>query len=272
MDRTPVKVLHFRRNRARPLRQPRVVIEERPLLIDVRGGDQFTIMRTPGHDRELVVGFLFSEGIIESVDDLRDLRACPSNRDRYRVSIAGARRSQAKRNLVVTAACGLCGRQEIDRLINSLPTIDDGFAVAAEVLYGLSDRLRSVQSLFTATGGSHAAAAFARDGHIRLVGEDVGRHNALDKVLGQALLTRVSLTDCGVFLSGRTSVEMIIKAARGRIPLVAAVSAPSARAVEVATKLRIILCGFVRGQEFTVYSQPDRIQAAAGSPGTRSGR
>ena len=258
-DAARVAIVHFRRGLPKRAVEERLLIEERPLTIDVVGTGQFTIMRTPGFEEELITGFLFSEGLIDRVEQVLLVDECPSSPDQYRVRITSEKQNKSRRNLTVSSSCGLCGRTDLGELVKHLGVVSEGIEVEKDVLYRLPKLVAPQQTLFAKTGGSHAAALFASDGKIILVREDLGRHNALDKVVGSALLTDLPLADKGIFLSGRASLEMVLKAARSRIALVAAVSAPSSRAVEAAKQFGITLCGFVRGEEFAVYCHDWRI-------------
>ena len=256
----PFDVACYTRSRSVSEKGVRTVVRESALAIGVDGKSEYVIMRTPGHDRELALGFLFSEGMIHAVSDVTMLMECPDapGAITVRTTLAG---SVVERNLVVNSSCGLCGRADLESLLRSLPEAEGDFRLDPSVLYGVPQAVRKAQTLFTETGGTHAAALFDRSGRIVAVREDVGRHNALDKVIGHALLTGGRMNEMGAFLSGRASLEMIVKAARARIPLVAAVSAPTDAAVDAARRLGITLCGFVRGDEITVYSREDRLCA-----------
>ena len=258
-DAARVEIVHFRRGMPNRTAEERLVIGERPLNIDVVGTGQFTIMRTPGFEEELITGFLFSEGLIDRVEQLLLVEECPSSPDLYRVRITSEQQIKSRRNLTVSSSCGLCGRADLDELVKNLGVVSAGIEVVKDVLYRLPKLVGPHQTLFAKTGGSHAAALFDSDCKIILLREDLGRHNALDKVVGSALLWGLPLADKGVFLSGRASLEMVLKAARSRIALVAAVSAPSCWAVEAAKQFGITLCGFVRGEEFAVYCHDWRI-------------
>ncbi len=258
-DAARVEIVHFRRGHPGRAPQERLVIEEQPLTVDVLGTGQFTIMRTPGFEEELITGFLFAEGLIDCIEQVRLLEECSSSPNYYRVRLAPEPQRPTRRNLTVTSSCGLCGRMELEELEKHLGRVEGGIEVTKDVLYRLPTAVAEQQTLFKKTGGSHATALFDSTGAILLVREDLGRHNAFDKVVGAALSAAVPLQDKGVFLSGRASLEMVLKAARSRIALVAAVSAPSSRAIEVAHRLGITLCGFVRGEEFAVYSHDRRI-------------
>lgn len=240
-----------------------LVIGVNPAVGGPGGAANYTIMRTPGHDRELTVGFLFTEGIINSLDDIAALTECPETPNSIAVTTTGPVSAPASRNLVVSSSCGLCGRADIDALLKRLGKIRSDIRINSDILYDLPDAVKARQALFQATGAAHAAALFDEHGSLMVVREDVGRHNALDKVIGHALLTAVDLGRLGVFLSGRASLELIIKAARGRLPIVVAVSAPTAAAVMTAEQLGITLAGFARESGFTIYAGADRIDLPA---------
>jgi FdhD protein len=259
MQTAQVKMIYYC-HRAHDRRyETRQLIEEEPLTIDILGGGRFTLMRTPGQDENLIVGFLFSEGIINGVDEILTMTRCPDRADLYRVRIADEKRRGVRRNLVVNSSCGLCGRTDVDALVNDLGVIENGIEIPIDVLYRLPGLFKRDQRLFDETGGSHAAAIFDRRGEIEVLHEDLGRHNALDKVIGHGLLHGLAMGERGVFLSGRISLEMIVKAARARFALLAAISAASARAVATAQRLGLTVCGFVRGDEIAVYSHDWRI-------------
>lgn len=252
-------MVHFEGGRTDGQPASRWLVEERVLTIEVQGGEKYHILRTPGQDRELCVGFLLSEGLIEKVEDLLTLQECSDDPNTIRVRLPGRTGEAGRRNLAVRTSCGLCGKVDLEAMQKNLGLIDHGVAVPIQALYRLPDQVRARQELFRQTGSTHAAALFDGDGEILAVREDLGRHNAMDKVLGWALLAGRSTANLGCFLSGRVSLEMIIKAARGRIALVAAVSAPTLTAVDLANRLGIALCGFVRGDEVVVYSHHRRI-------------
>lgn len=251
-------VVHWRRGHG-PRDEERGLVREAPLVIQLVGHGSFTIMRTPGHDLDLAVGFLLAEGAIEGMGDIVELRACDGGdtvKVWLRVGLAGA----IHRNLVVQSSCGLCGHEDAGAIVSGLDAVCGGLCVPVELLYAMPARLRAEQGLFEQTGGCHAAALFDVDGSIRVLGEDLGRHSALDKVLGHAARFGVPTDDAGVILSGRTSLEMVVKAVRARIGLVMAISAPSDAAVDAADRLGVTLCGFARGDEVGVYSHPWRVR------------
>jgi len=236
------------------------VISEFPLTIRVND-DSFTVMRTPGDDRELVTGFLFTEGLIESLDDINTLSQCEDSP--HVVTVKTKRQSgSTPRNMIITSSCGLCGHENIQALLENLKRLDYPMKMPLDILFRIPARVRESQFLFSQTGGAHAAALFNTKGNLKAVREDVGRHNALDKLLGYALLAGIATKESGIFLSGRVSLELIIKVVRARVPLIAAVSAPTAAAVQAADRLGITLCGFMRGNEVSVYANGWQIDRA----------
>jgi FdhD protein len=237
----------------------RSVIVESALVIGVNGKSDYTIMRTPGNDRELAAGFLFTEGIIESVNEIMMLRECPETPHAIAVQTANASAAPVNRNLVVSSSCGLCGRADMDALLDSLGRITEGIEVPYSVIYDIPRQVIPAQYLFKAAGATHAAALFDEEGTIFVVREDIGRHNAMDKVIGAALLRGKPTAKMGVFLSGRVSLELIIKAARSGISVMVSVSAPTDAAVTMADKLGITLTCFARESGFTIYAHPERI-------------
>ncbi len=228
-------------------------------------------MRTPGHDIDLVHGFLLAEGIVTTHEEIREIRYCAgaddSGANSYNVlevfldGPAGAR-PRRQRNFLANSACGVCGTTSIDEVerTSAYPPASDPITVDHRVLLDLPNRLRARQKVFEHTGGLHAAGLFTAVGDLIASREDVGRHNAVDKALGWALKEgRVPLTGSMLMLSGRASFELVQKASMAGVAVVAAVSAPSSLAVELAERAGITLVGFVRGSSLNVYSRPDRV-------------
>jgi FdhD protein len=248
----------------RESREDLVAVEE-----PVDGRVLLTTMRTPGADRELALGLLLSERVVWTPDDIGTVEVCRDADRRNVVNVSlvepasgRARAADASRRLVSpTSACGVCGRQSIDDLRTGLPGVEQGFFATASAITSCPDRLRGAQPVFAKTGGLHAAALVTGDGAVVAVAEDVGRHNAVDKVIGAQLLAdRFPLSDVLLFVSGRTSFEIVQKAGCAGIPMVASVSAPSSLAVELADELGITLVGFVRGASYNVYTHPERVR------------
>jgi FdhD protein len=229
-------------------------------------------MRTPGNDHELALGFLFTEGIVQRVNEVETIdhvpETCRENRGNVIVVKlkAGAvpNLSQVERNFYTTSSCGVCGKGSISAIYtlpNSQVNAADDFLVTPELLYCLPGRLAACQEIFSQTGGLHAAALFSAGGELLLVREDVGRHNALDKLIGAALsVENISLHQCILLLSGRAGFELVQKAAMAGIPCIAAVGAPSSLAVSLANEFGITLAGFLRSNRCNLYSAPQRIQ------------
>ena len=229
-------------------------------------------MRTPGHDVELAHGFLLTEGVITAADDLAAARYCDSVDDTgantynvLDVALAPGVAPPAagvERNFYTTSSCGVCGKASLHavRLRTRFSPAADPVRVAADTLYALPDALRGAQRVFDSTGGLHAAGLFAADGTPLVVREDVGRHNAVDKVLGWALQHgRVPATGCVLMVSGRASFELVQKAVMAGVPVLAAVSAPSSLAVALAGEAGTTLVGFLRGHAMNVYAGAGRI-------------
>ncbi|MBP2181446.1 FdhD protein [Amycolatopsis magusensis] len=267
--RKPVVKLTTRGERTRP----DALAAEEPLELRVDGRALAVTMRTPGHDVELAHGFLLSEGVLGSREDVRTARYCDGTDDEGRntynvldLTLAEgvpAPDTGVERNFYTTSSCGVCGKAALDavKLRTRFPPADSDFSVSSDLLAKLPDQLRSRQKVFDATGGLHAAALFDTTGELLVVREDVGRHNAVDKVLGWALLEgRVPLPQAGLLVSGRASFELVQKAAMAGIPLLAAVSAPSSLAVELAAEQGITVVGFLRGDSMNLYTRDERVQ------------
>jgi FdhD protein len=263
-----------------PVRRPDTLAAEEPMELRVGGRALAVTMRTPGHDVELAHGFLLTEGVITAADDVTTARWCDSvdetGANTYNVldvALApGVAPPEAgvERNFYTTSSCGVCGKASLDavRLRTRFSPADDPVRIDAATLYALPDALREAQRIFDSTGGLHAAGLFTPDGTPLVVREDVGRHNAVDKVLGWALLNgRVPALGCVLMVSGRASFELVQKAVMAGIPVLAAVSAPSSLAVALAVEAGTTLVGFLRGQSLNVYAGGERItpQATVGA-------
>jgi FdhD protein len=244
---------------------------EEPMEIRVAGPGERPIsvavtMRTPGHEEELAVGFLYSEGLIDGPEVLGVEVGDPADASQpddivvVRLSRPFDPSVIAERHFVATASCGICGKATIDEVEVRCRPIPAGPVVSRAVVIGLPDQLRAAQDAFEQTGGLHAAGLFTPNGELIALREDVGRHNALDKLVGsQVLAGRAPLNRRLLLVSGRTSFEIVQKAAVAGLPIVCAVSAPSDLAVEAAERLGVTLIGFLRGDGFNLYSRPERI-------------
>ncbi|TGD90594.1 formate dehydrogenase accessory sulfurtransferase FdhD [Mycolicibacterium sp. CH28] len=248
-----------------------LVVEE-PLEIRVDGSPLTVTMRTPGSDVELAQGFLLTEGVIADRDDVLTVRYCRGTGEdgvnTYNVLDVTLRPGvpmpdvDVTRNFYTTSSCGVCGKSSIDavRLTSRHPPGDDPSTVDAATITAMPAQLRSAQKVFASTGGLHGAALFSTDGTALVVREDVGRHNAVDKVIGWALeANRIPLAGTVLLVSGRVSFELTQKAVMAGIPVLAAVSAPSSLAVDLATQSGLTLVAFLRGASMNVYSRADRI-------------
>jgi len=243
---------------------------ERALEIRVDGQPLAVTLRTPGHDRELALGFLAAESVVRSLADVRDLvehpAACSDEPDGIEVTLTPGTPvdwARLERHFAATSACGLCGRAHLESLRAGLAPVDSAFRVAAGTLLAWPERLRLEQRAFARTGGLHAAAYAGSDLVPELLREDVGRHNAVDKVGGALLAQGRYPVQAGVlWVSGRAGAEIVLKAARAGIPVLAAVGAPSSLAVELAEAARMTLIGFMREGRMNVYTGAERLEPA----------
>ncbi|MDE0074204.1 MAG: formate dehydrogenase accessory sulfurtransferase FdhD [Gammaproteobacteria bacterium] len=265
------------RDRDRTMRQDVVAVEE-PLEIRVRfaEGDEWqtrsvsVTMRTPGDDFELAAGFLFAEGLVSDRRDVHEISYCTGDEQQeynlLEVRLAPDASFDAgllNRNFYMTSSCGVCGKASLEAIEvqGCAPVADGTLSVRADVLKGLPDSLRAAQPVFEKTGGIHASGLFDRDGALLALREDVGRHNALDKLIGREFLAgRLPLADRIVLVSGRTSFELMQKATMAGVPVVAAVGAPSSLAVELARRFNVTLVGFTRATGFNVYAGRARVR------------
>ncbi len=247
------------------------LVGEEPMAIRAAGPGQEPIevavtMRTPGHEAELAVGFLRTEGLIDGSEVVDVAFGDPSGSsqpdDEVLVRLARPFDASlvAERHFVATASCGICGKASLDEIAVRCDALPPGPVVSREVILSLPDRLRAAQAMFETTGGLHASGLFSADGELLELREDVGRHNALDKLIGsQVLAGRLPLHDRIVLVSGRVSFELVQKAAVAGVPILCAVSAPSDLAVEAAERLGQTLVGFLRGDGFNVYAHAERL-------------
>ncbi len=251
-----------------PVESDDLVAREEPLEIRVRGRGIAVTMRTPGHDDELAAGFLLAEGLIRERREIVDIAHCTQGEAAHlgntlNVFVAPSVEvdfDQLTRHVFASSSCGLCGKATIEAVQQHFAPVESKVTVTAETLAALPGKLRAAQATFEETGGLHAAAIFTRRGKLIVLREDVGRHNAVDKVLGYGLLHHLLPFDQHVLLvSGRASFEILQKALAARVAVIAAVSAPSSLAVEFARESGQTLVGFLRGGKMNVYSRPERI-------------
>ncbi len=267
------------RDGAAEAREDRVTVEE-PLEIRVGAQTLAVTMRTPGHDFDLAAGWLLAEGIVRHPEEIVRLEHCRAVRSPEEegnvvivraTSASGDALDRARRILVTSSSCGLCGKGSIESVRGEFPPVESDARVSAEVLGGLPEKLRGAQATFAQTGGLHGAGVFDLDGSLLASREDVGRHNAVDKVIGHLFRQgRVPLSRAVLLVSGRVSFEIVQKAVAAGIPIVAAVSAPSSLAIDLARESRVALIGFLRDGGFNLYSEEGRLALPApvrGSPG-----
>src|SRR5690348_12594475 len=254
---------------------PDAVVTEEPLQLLLDGVELSVVMRTPGEDVELATGLMFAEGIVRSREEIKSVRiSAESGETEMRVPVdasivesnqvdvrlSGAPRRKPERSMLSSSACGVCGAVMIDDLKRDLAVLPAGPMVSAAILPTLVERLRSGQGVFERTGGLHAAGLFDAGGELVCMREDVGRHNAVDKVVGRMLLDgRVPARETILVVSGRAGYEIVQKSINAGIPVLAAVGAPSSLAVALAREFNQTLVGFLRGERFNVYSAPERL-------------
>ena len=239
--------------------------------VRVNGASFAVIMRTPGADRDLAAGFLLAEDVIRGGHELATIEYCEdaeadARENTLNVTVIGEAverlniRLGERRQVMMTSSCGLCGRRTIESLRSRAQSVAGHWTVSADVIRSLPTTLRRAQDVFETTGGLHAAGLFALDGRLTMLAEDVGRHNAVDKVVGRRLLEDgLPLDQSLLMVSGRTSFELVQKSLLAGVPLIAAVSAPSSLAIELAEQAGVTLCGFLRGDTFNVYAHGHRI-------------
>lgn len=244
-----------------------ITAREEPLEIRVEGRSVAVVMRTPGHDAELTAGFLVTEGVVQKPRDVLEITQCPVTTDSkgnvvdVLLGSAVVNWDSLTRHVFSASSCGLCGKTSIDSVFQKFQPVTSDWKVSPEVIWSLPDKLRAAQETFSKTGGLHASAIFDLEGNLVVLREDVGRHNALDKVLGHGLLNGLLPFDRHILLvSGRVSFEIIQKALAGGIAVVAAISAPSSLAVEFADTANQTLVGFLRGGTMNVYTHPRRLK------------
>lgn len=247
------------------------LIVEEPLELQLGGLSLAVTMRTPGHDEELALGFLLSEGVVASADEVASIRHCttaPSPEAEGNVvrvvmregfELPLERLERLRRNVYASSSCGICGKATIEQALSLLRPVESAFGVPASVIHALGERLRAEQGAFERTGGVHAAGLFDARGEISLVREDVGRHNALDKLIGAMHATGVGTDDGFCVVTSRASYEMAMKAAQAGMPMLVAISAPTALAIALADSAGLTLVGFARGDGCMAYAHPHRL-------------
>jgi FdhD protein len=256
-----------------PAARPDTLAAEEPMEIRVGGRPLTVTMRTPGDDFDLAAGFLAGEGVVHAAEDVTGIRYCAGatadGGNTYNVvDVALAPgvalpEASLERNFYTTSSCGLCGKASLDavRMATRWSVAEDPLSVGPQLLASLPGKLRAAQKVFDSTGGLHAAGLFTADGELLCLREDVGRHNAVDKVVGHALRSGLlPLRGTVLMASGRASFELVQKAVLAGIPLLAAVSAPSSLAVDLAAESGLTLVGFLRGTSMNVYAGADRLQ------------
>ncbi|MFE4526460.1 formate dehydrogenase accessory sulfurtransferase FdhD [Streptomyces anulatus] len=270
------RVLRVREGRASY--RPDTLAAEEPMEIRVGGRPLTVTMRTPGDDFDLAAGFLVSEGVVHGAEDVAGIRYCAGatadGGNTYNVVDVGlapgvaAPDASLERNFYTTSSCGLCGKASLDavRTTAAWSVAEDPLSIGTDVLTALPDRLRAAQRVFDSTGGLHAAGLFTADGEPVCLREDVGRHNAVDKVVGHALRSGLlPLRGSVLMVSGRASFELVQKAVMAGVPLLAAVSAPSSLAVDLAAESGLTLVGFLRGASMNVYTGAERLRPMPGA-------
>jgi FdhD protein len=246
---------------------------EEPLEIRVGGRPLTVTMRTPGNDLELAAGFVFTEGIVERADQIVAVREAAETKITERGNVVEVELApdveldleSSRRNFFAASSCGICGKASIESVRRrGVRPVNRNFQMSPEILCGLPEKLRACQAVFARTGGLHAAAIFTHEGGMLAEREDIGRHNAVDKIAGWAVRqNRVPLADCALIVSGRGGFEIVQKAAVAGIPVVASVSACSSLAVRLARDVGMTLVGFLRGRRFVVYAGGERLGIAA---------
>jgi FdhD protein len=272
MGRVTVRRRVLRIRDAVPSHRPDTLAAEEPMEIRVGGRPLTVTMRTPGDDFDLAAGFLAGEGVVHAAGDVTGIRYCAGatadGGNTYNVVDVALAPGVAlpaaslERNFYTTSSCGLCGKASLDavRMVRRWSVAEDPLSVGPELLAALPERLRAAQRVFDSTGGLHAAGLFTADGELLCLREDVGRHNAVDKVVGHALRSGLlPLRETVLMVSGRASFELVQKAVLAGIPLLAAVSAPSSLAVDLAAESGLTLVGFLRGTSMNVYAGAERL-------------
>mgnify|MGYP001384715154 CR=1 FL=1 len=264
-ESTTASIHRWKDGELQPPSDDKLAVEE-PLEIRVRGQNVAVTMRTPGHDDELATGFLATEGLIKNREDVTEIAHCKEGEaaqlgNTLNVFLAPnveVDMESLTRHVFASSSCGVCGKATIEAVQQNFPPVVSEMQFSPEIITGLPAKLREAQATFEQTGGLHAAAIFDARGKLLVLREDVGRHNAVDKVVGFGLLNDVSFAECLLMVSGRASFEIMQKALAAQVPIVAAVSAPSSLAVEFAQESGQTLIGFLRGETMNIYSRAER--------------
>lgn len=235
------------------------IISEQAVTIMIDQVGDFTLMCTPIDIPALAVGFAHTEGIIETIEDVIDIVPSKERSDLIGIKVEDPSQASIRRNMIVASSCGLCGVRTIERTLSDTKQVGMNLRIEADMLTNITDRLFDLQKIYPTTGGAHAAGVFTPQGNIIAFAEDIGRHNALDKVIGKCLIGGHPLKGFGIVLSSRASFEMISKAARSGVEIVAAASAPSSLAIHAAQKWNLTLCGPIRRGNALVHTHPQRI-------------
>ena len=262
------EIVKYRAGEKLAIQKDEVAVEE-PLEIRVEGHSVAVVMRTPGHDRELAAGFALTEGIVRGSGDIFEITSCLTNEQKtdniVNIALTDPARFDAgklSRHVFTSSSCGICGKATIEAAMQQFPSIESAVTVNASTLLKLPERLSAAQETFQRTGGLHACALFDAKGALLLLREDVGRHNALDKLIGHQLLAKqLPLGNFILLLSGRVSFEMTQKALAAGIAIIAAISAPTSLAVDFARANNQTLVGFLRGETMNIYAGAERLSA-----------
>ena len=237
------------------------VAVEAPVTIDVEGVGSYTVLCSPSDRRAMAVGFIYSEGIINTIDDIAMLEECVECPDviRIRPRDPSSGTNATGRNLIITSSCGMCGSENIDDKIAAMRKVGNNLRVTPKLIRSLILTLRDGQMIFKESGGTHAICLFNDKGEVVSFAEDIGRHNALDKAIGKCLLMKLPTAGLGAVLSGRISLEMVSKCARAGIEMICAVSAPTSLALKAASQCGMSVIAFVRETRATIYTHPERV-------------
>ncbi|MEW6087890.1 MAG: formate dehydrogenase accessory sulfurtransferase FdhD [bacterium] len=255
------RIFSFKENSRRETKD--TIVKEEPLGILINSEPYAVLMRTPGFEEDLAMGFLYSEGIIGRKEDVEVIHYCEKEKEKNTVVVVLKNKrilKNKKRAFEVRSSCGICGEDVICGLEKVLKKVPSSAVFSNKKLYGLDKKIFDSQKIFRLTGGTHAAALFNKNGRMLFLREDIGRHNALDKIAGFIIKKNINCGDKIVFLSGRTSYEMVLKAIRLGVPVVASISGSTSLAVNLSEKFDLTLIGFLRGDKMNIYTHPWRIK------------